>query len=172
MRLSIIGCPEKERFRPYVKRAVHFYAKNLMSEKMLENISIKITFRKGMDVYGYATVAERNDSGRAREFEIEINPVIGAHDILDTLAHEMVHVKQFAYSETNDSLTRWMGENVPEEMDYYDEPWEIEAYGMSKGLLTKFAKEEKLWEIFEDFNNPDSPIDVEPIKWKYYPTVL
>mgnify|MGYP003347657100 CR=1 FL=1 len=46
MKLSIVGCPDKERFRPYVKRAVIFYAKKLMSDKMLENISIKVKFNK------------------------------------------------------------------------------------------------------------------------------
>jgi hypothetical protein len=168
MKLSIIGCPDKERFRPFVKRAVKFYAENLMSEKMLENIYIQVIFDKTLDVHGYAHVSERTDTGKARMFQIQVNPHIGSHDIFETLAHEMVHVKQFAYSETNDDLTRWKGTVVPADTDYYSEPWEIEAYGMTAGLFTKFAIKEHLWEIFGDINNPSSPIEPEPIKWREY----
>jgi hypothetical protein len=168
MKLSIVGCPDKERFRPYIKRAVLFYAESLMSEKMLEQISIKVVFDKSLDVHGYANVLERTENGKARSFEIQVNPFIGSHDILETLAHEMVHVKQFAYSETNDSLTRWKGTFVPDELDYYDQPWEIEAYGMTPGLFTKFAIKEKLWDIFRDVANINEPLEHQPIKWKDY----
>jgi hypothetical protein len=166
MKLSIIGCPDKERFRPYVKRAVKFYAENLMSDKMLEQISIQVIFDKTLDVHGYAHVKDRTEHGKAREFQIQVNPCIGSHDIFETLAHEMVHVKQFAYSETNDSLTRWKGMSVPEGTDYYSEPWEIEAYGMTAGLFTKFAIKEKLWDVFGDINNINEPIEPQPIRWK------
>ena len=97
MQLSIVGCPDKERFRPYVKRAAVFYAQKLITEKMLENIFVRIKFDGTLDVYGYAEVVDYNDSGKPREFQIELNPHIGAHDILETLAHEMVHVKQYVY---------------------------------------------------------------------------
>ena len=115
MQLSILKCPDKKRFRPYVKRAAIFYAEYLMTKNMLENIYLTIKFDPKLDVYGYASVEEYNPSGKAREFLIELNPNIGAREILDTLAHEMVHVKQYAYSETNERMTRWRGEYVPDE---------------------------------------------------------
>lgn len=167
MQLSIVGCPDKERFRPYVKRAALFYSQNLISKKLLENIYLKIKFDKKLDVYGYASVEEYNDSGKPREFLIEINPNIGARDILETLAHEMVHVKQYAYSEMNESSTRWRGKKVDVE-DYWSEPWEIEAYGMSVGLFNKFVVKEQLWNVFENIQNPDTPINYEPLGWKQF----
>ena len=170
MKLSIVGCPDRERFRPYLKRAAEYYAKSLMSEKMLDIISIKIKFDKDIGVYGRAGVLRCNESGRPRDFEIELHPYIGAHDILETLAHEMVHIKQFAYNETNENLDRWMGSRIPEDTDYYDEPWEIEAYGKSPGIFTKFVIHEKLWEVFRDIGNPDAPIEFVPIKWVEYPS--
>jgi hypothetical protein len=166
MRLSIVKCPEKELFRPYVKRAAIFYAESLMSKSMLENIHLTIKFDPKLEVCGYASVEEYNFCGNPREFLVEINPHIGAREILDTLAHEMVHVKQYAYSETNERLTRWKGEKISEELDYYDQPWEIEAYGMAVGLFTKFAIKEKLWDVFKDIANPDTPIEKKPIGWK------
>jgi hypothetical protein len=173
MRLSIVGCPDKERFRPFVKRAVQFYAKELMTEKMLDNIFVRVKFNNSLDVYGYASVEDYNESGKPREFEIEIHPGIGATDILKTLAHEMVHVKQYVYGETNEAMTRWRGLRVnSDDIDYWIQPWEIEAHGMEPGLFTKFAIKEKLWEIFEGVSNPEAPIQNEKIKWIDYPLEL
>jgi hypothetical protein len=49
MQLSIVGCPDKKRFRPFVKRAAQFYAKELLSEKMLDNIFVRVKFNKDLD---------------------------------------------------------------------------------------------------------------------------
>jgi hypothetical protein len=170
MRLSIVGCPDKERFRPYVKRAITFYAQELLSSKMMENIDLKVKFDKSIkDCYGYASVEARTDSGKARDFLIEINPVIGGRAILKALAHEMVHIKQYAYDETNDNLTRWKGMPMKSNFeDYWRQPWEIEAYGIEAGLFRKFVVNEKLWEVFEGIDNPDSPIEEVSIGWKQY----
>jgi len=171
MQLSIIGCPDKKRFRPFVKRAAIFYAENLMTAKMLENICVRIEFNSKLDVLGYADVLDYNESNKPREFQIELNPIIGSHDILETLAHEMVHVKQYAYKEMNEYGTRWRGQKITENLNYYDEPWEVEAFGLSTGLFTKFAIKEKLWEVFSDIRNPDDVLKPEPIAWKSIPQI-
>jgi hypothetical protein len=147
-----------------------FYSEQLISKKLLENIYLQVKFNpKLKDVYGSACVEQRTDSGKARHFEIEMNPHIGAVKILKCLAHEMVHIKQYAYSETNDTLTRWKGEKVDSDvMDYWVQPWEIEAYGREVGLFRKFVVQEKLWEVFKNVSDPDGPINHEPIGWKSY----
>ena len=57
---------------------------------------------------------------------------------------------------------------VSSDIDYWFEPWEVEARGLESALFTKFAIEEKLWNVFKDVNNLDEPIEVEPIGWKEY----
>ena len=172
MQLSIIGCPDKKRFRPFVKRAALFYAEQLMTPKMLENIFVRVKFDPKIDALGYAEVINYNESNKPREFQIELNPSAGSHDILETLAHEMVHVKQYAYSEMNEYGNRWRGQRInTENLDYYDEPWEIEAYGVSTGLFSKFVIKEKLWEVFSDIRNPDAPLVPEPIAWRNIPQI-
>ena len=167
MQLSIVGCPDKKHFRPYVKRAALFYAEQLISPKLRENIYLRIKFNPKIDVYGYASILEYNNSRKAREFEIELHPGIGAAEILKCLAHEMTHIKQYAYNETNETLTRWRGNKVDSDVvDYWNQPWEIEAYGMESGLFSKFAVKEKLWEVFFGIQNPDAPIEPEPLGWK------
>lgn len=167
MQLSIVGCPDKTHFRPYVKRAALYYAEQLISPKLRENIYLRIKFNPKIGVYGYAEILEYNESRKAREFQIELNPGIGAKDILKTLAHEMTHIKQYAYNETNETLTRWKGMRVnSDDIDYWEQPWEIEAFGKETCLFSKFAIKEKLWKVFQEIENPDAPIIPKPLGWK------
>ena len=166
MQLSIVGCPDKKHFRPYVKRAALFYAEQLISPKLKENIYLRIRFSPNIEAYGYAEILEYNESRKAREFQIEIHPGIGAAEILKTLAHEMTHIKQYAYNETNETLTRWKGKKIDSDIDYWVQPWEIEAFGTEVGLFSKFVVKEKLWEVFFGIQNPDSPIEPESLGWK------
>ncbi len=79
----------------------------------------------------------------------------------------MVHVKQYIFGETNDTLTKWRNTKIdPDKIDYWIQPWEIDAYGRETGLLTKFVVSEHLWEIFDDFVDPSAPIIEKPIAWK------
>ena len=59
--------------------------------------------------------------------------------LLVTLSHEMVHVKQYAKGQVKSSpscKTRyWMGKKVRK--DYYEQPWEIEAYSKERVLANK-----------------------------------
>ena len=102
MKLSITRCPDKKKFRPWVKNAALFYAEELFTPKMMDNIFVHIHFNDKIDAYGYASVEDYNDSGKPRDFLVELYPHLSAYDILRTLAHEMVHVKQYAYSEMNE----------------------------------------------------------------------
>ena len=165
MKLSVVGCPDKKLFLPYVKRAARFYAQSLFKPRALENLILKIKFNKKIDAYGYASVTEFSPSNKPRQFEIELHPGIGAYDILKTLAHEMVHVRQYIQGDVNIRLTRWKGTAVAD-VDYWDQPWEIDAHGREDGLLTKFAEKELLWDVFQGFRNPKLPVVSKPIKWK------
>jgi hypothetical protein len=166
MRTSIIGCPERKKFKPYLTKAIKYYSESLMSKKMLENLFLSVKFNSKLDVFGYAQIDEYNISGKPRIFSIELNPDIGAADILKTLAHEMVHIKQFVYGDTNESLSKWKGIKIQDSMEYYSLPWEIEAHGREIGLFTNFAIKEKLWEVFKGIRNPDAPIEKESLGWK------
>tara|TARA_Y100000593_G_scaffold778_1_gene1533 strand:- start:560 stop:1066 length:507 start_codon:yes stop_codon:yes gene_type:complete len=89
---------------------------------------------------------EHNDSGEERtDAEVAI-------EILKTLGHELVHVKQYAMGElTTDryGALRYNGVhyNVETLLDYFDLPYEIEAYGKEKGLLVGFLS---IWKHLED----------------------
>jgi hypothetical protein len=167
MQFKIINCPDKD-FKPFVSEAASFFAQELIPNKRISNnCRTKIVFTKKIKEYGYASIAGFNTKKQPREFLIEIHSGIGARLILETLAHEMVHVKQYIMNETDDVLSRWKNKKIDQnKVDYWNHPWEIDAYGREPGLLYKFVVTNCLWHIFEEFKNPSDPIVSIPIKWK------
>ena len=155
-----------ERFNEYVQRASQFYAEQLFTKQLLRHIVVSIKFNKHLDAFGYSSIEKRNTKGAAREFLIELHPYISGVEILKTLAHEFVHIKQYVEGDLNDSQTEWQGEAIDSDsMDYYSLPFEIEAFGLEVGLFTNFAKKEVLWNVFEGVRNPDAVVEAEPIGW-------
>jgi hypothetical protein len=167
MQVKIIKCPDKA-FRPFVHTAVSFFAKELiLNTRILRNCKFTIIFKNNIKEYGYASIKKFNKRKQPREFLIEIHSGIGAKLILETLAHEMVHIKQYIMNEIDDGLTKWKNKKIDSNIvDYWDHPWEIDAYGRESGLLYKFAVNNRLWEVFDDFKNPIDPIVSRPIAWK------
>lgn len=155
-----------ERFNEYVQRASQFYAEQLFTKQLLRHIVVTVKFNKHLDAFGYTNVEKRNTKGAAREFLIELHPYISGKEILKTLAHGFVHIKQYADGDLNEEQTQWQGEPIDSDsMDYYELPYEIEAHGREIGLFTNFAKKESLWNIFEGVSNPDIPVKPVPIGW-------
>jgi len=151
-----------------VSEAASFFAQELIpNTRIRNNCKTKIVFTNKIKEYGYASIAGFNTKKQPREFLIEIHSGIGARLILETLAHEMVHVKQYIMNETDDVLSRWKNKKIDQsKVDYWNHPWEIDAYGREPGLLYKFVVLNCLWHIFDEFKNPDDPIISIPIKWK------
>ena len=56
-------------------------------------------------------------------------------DFITTVAHEMVHVKQYVKGELV---------NIEEDIDYWDRPSEIEAHGREVGLFIRWCEQERL----------------------------
>ena len=155
-----------ERFNEYVQRASQFYAEQLFTKQLLRHIVVTIKFNKHLDAFGYSSIEKRNTKGAAREFLVELHPYISGVEILKTLAHEFVHIKQYVEGNLNESQTEWQGEAIDSDsMDYYSLPWEVEAFGLEVGLFTNFAKKEVLWNVFEGVRNPDAVVEAEPIRW-------
>ena len=165
MQINILKCPDKK-FRPYIRNAVSFYAEEIFSKKMLEQITIKIKFEDDLDVYGSAMIDEWDDNDKPSIFLLEIHSNISAADVLKTLAHEMVHIKQFFDGTLNESITKWKNKKINPNLNYYDSPWEIEAFGLEIALFSKFAIKEKLWDVFQGIQDPDAPVKKVPLGWK------
>ena len=66
------------------------------------------------------------------EFEIEVKRGLRLRSLLTTVAHELVHVKQYITGE----LTQDSDKNI----SYWDRPSEIEAHGRETGLFIQWAE--------------------------------
>jgi len=124
-----------------------FCIKKLMPRMRSLDINIKLT-RLGKEANGYCL--RQTD----REFELEIDSRLTLRTMLETVAHEMVHVKQYARREMNDFAFKevhykWKGKLVPDSTDYWDLPWEIEANGREVGLFIRWCEQagysDKAW---------------------------
>ena len=75
-----------------------------------------------------------------RACHIEIDKTQKSDDFITCILHELVHVKQYLKGELKDISAleqRWKGESHIS-IDYYDLPWEIEAYHLQEVLLEEY----------------------------------
>ena len=86
---------------------------------------------------------------RPREFSIRVDSTQSLQAMLETVCHELVHVKQYARGELKDlarssKCCKWKGKKVNfGNTHYYDQPWEIEAHGRERGLFLRWFFESK-----------------------------
>jgi hypothetical protein len=145
MLVSVSGISDKK-FETTVKKACEYYADLLLSKRISRNITIDLDFAGRLDKQadGYCEVTGHNLRKKPRDFEIQIQKNKSKRYMMITLAHEMVHLKQYAMGELDENLAVWKGKRVPASTDYWDQPWEIEAHGREYGLWSRFAKQFKV----------------------------
>ena len=64
---------------------------------------------------------------------------LSVDQMMKTLAHEMVHAKQYIFGELDGYSDSWKGSDV-NYYSYEDSPWEKEAYKLEEILYEKFWK--------------------------------
>lgn len=118
--------------RQIAENVVYEMIKKLMPRMRTLVIRVELVDIKS-DAVGFCMQGDTN-----REFEIEIDKKITIKEMVTTICHEMVHVKQFARKEMDDGQqngrARWKSKFIPMDTNYYDLPWEKEAYRMQDKL--------------------------------------
>ena len=130
-------------------------ARLVPSKRLRNNVSINVHL-KHHEEGGEAMLSENADRYRPRDFKVIIDhhqaeiddygrtrtDTEWGHTILRTLAHELVHVKQYLVGDLTwrDKGMLWKGVMfAPEYLtDQLETPYEVEAYGKEKGLLISF----------------------------------
>jgi hypothetical protein len=135
-----------------LRAAAEFFAGILLDKRMARTIKLDIDIVKRMS--GDGECANEDGTKRSRWFTITLkDKSISA--MIRTLAHEMVHVKQYARNELSRSsvmargnmnmVVKWKGEVWTPgrgEHSYFDSPWEIEAFGKEAGLIYRWNTKE------------------------------
>ena len=126
-----------KRQRELCKSIAEFSIAKLMPRK--KNLDIDIQLNKTDGALGYCLWINRN------EYSVEIDKRQGLRRFCETVAHEMVHVKQYARRELHPVHDTWCGKTYnPKKVSYWDLPWEIEAHGREVGLFVRWAEQENL----------------------------
>ena len=148
MHISLVNVPGKHDTCELFN-AIVFYSEKLMSKRLLSGIDLKIIFVPKLEAH-YNTIGDctwEDDNIRPREFVIRLDADMGKRKMLISLAHEMVHIKQYATNEMRDmmrctTVTKWYRESIDiDNTNYWDLPWEIEAHGREAGLYVRFRSQ-------------------------------
>jgi len=124
--------------RKHTQGMVEFCVETLMPRMRTLDIEVKLCNPTG--ALGYCLELDNH-----REFELEIDKTQPLRRLLETVAHEMVHVKQYARRELLPNTENWMGKTYdPKKVSYWDLPWEIEAHGRETGLFIRYCEANKL----------------------------
>ncbi|MGZ4850510.1 MAG: hypothetical protein ACXV2C_03915 [Candidatus Bathyarchaeia archaeon] len=127
------------------RKAALYFGKKLLSKRIYDNITIRLVF-KDMRICAECEcfIDEK------RNFTIYLRKDMGTRRMLLSLAHEMVHVKQWATGEMKEYIRdmekcKFQGKiyNAVDTHENYwlNQPWEIEARGWEMGLYKTFLKE-------------------------------
>tara|TARA_B100001559_G_scaffold320714_1_gene333852 strand:+ start:839 stop:1408 length:570 start_codon:yes stop_codon:yes gene_type:complete len=131
-------------------------------ERLLNNVEIDVHMRRHDDG-GEARIKPGTNTYRPRKFQIildhrkmnvdEYGRRRGddewVHQILETLAHELVHIKQYLLGELTWKHGKLLWKNqhyITDDLtEYFELPYEIEAHGRQRGLFLAFIS---VWDDF------------------------
>ena len=127
--------------REICEKVVHYMIGQLMPRMRTLDIDVQLKNLTG-DAVGFCMMEENN-----RQFTIEADRKMGIKDLVTTICHEMIHVKQYVRKEMTDNLVEggqatWRGRKVNPNTKYYDLPWEKEAYRLQNKYANLVWNEE------------------------------
>lgn len=146
MFVTVVGGTKSQKRR--VSSMVEFCAKKLLPRMTSLDIIVNLITIPS-DACGYCIAySEGNNLDRPRDFVLQVDRTNKLHTVLETVAHEMIHLKQYArgelYYSTVKRKHRWHGRWINYRLSYAQQPWEKEAYNEEKTLLNCWLKKEGL----------------------------
>ncbi len=114
--------------RDIAQKVVYQMIEVMMPRMRTLEIEVKIRKISG-DAIGYCMQEDTN-----RKFTIDIQKDLSLRDFVTTVCHEMVHVKQYARNEMSAYGRKWKKKKVSIDTEYFELPWEKEAYRLQDKL--------------------------------------
>lgn len=125
---------------------VDFVLDRLITDRLKESLTINC-FLLDKHEQGFVGECTPTESGIQYPKEFDINLLVKQPKpkILKTLAHELVHVKQYARGELYDHIksgivTYQKVRYNTDDINYWEYPWEIEAFGRAIGLYYQYIE--------------------------------
>ena len=107
----------------------------MMNELKLKNIFIDVEVSNlfvNEKAYGFCSCQNVN------EFLIELDQTLNVQELIETICHEMIHVKQYATGELVEKGKKILYKNCLYESSCDSSPWEKEAYEKEIIFADKF----------------------------------
>jgi hypothetical protein len=132
--------------------ASHYYAQELMPESVVAKLNVDIISvprqQDGDIIYNAECHCIRPKGKRSAPttFEVHLFGRTPLKSRLSDLAHEWVHIAQYATKRRRDyygkpTKLQFDGKDYDiRQIGYYDQPWEIEANGLEVSLVGKFLE--------------------------------
>ena len=115
-------------------------AQKMYAYSMVEFVCNKFNINPDIEISFRRLTNDRSLGGCIQvdngEYEIDVKRSLRLRDMLTTLAHELVHVKQYELGQ--------LKQESENEFDYWDKPSEIEAHGRETGLFLTWAEQNNL----------------------------
>lgn len=159
MKVSILGAKDRV-LSSTLKEATGYFATSLVSTQLIPYLNIRILIKEKLDAGGYC---QSEEIIKPRNFLIEIYKHRSKYWMLETLAHEMIHVKQMAKGQLKERsfkkqrVISWHGTVYQDDVSYWDQPWEIEAYELQSSLVFKYLMDYNKFKYFRQ--NPKNWIE-------------
>ena len=143
-----IGTGEKYINELVYSHLINYTLDNLISQKLKNKLKLKVYFRR--------TSTTKTIPVRFAKMYIRVD--MSFLNILETITHELVHLKQYSTGQLNKRI--WKSDNrvhyrwekkemgVSEAIEYKNRPWEVEAFAKQFPLVeewTNYIKEPKNW---------------------------
>jgi hypothetical protein len=144
MKLRIIRAKDQKE-RELVREFAVWAGNQLLGPKLNRNCEITVSFKKftkveGEIYEGLCTVID--DSPNPRRFLIHVEENVSLKRKMGIIAHELTHAKQYARRELTfrKNTDFWNGEEMDPDLEYWLQPWEVEAFGQQTCLYKAFRR--------------------------------
>ena len=136
--LNITGGRKKQ--RQVVEDVVKWSIKKLNLHR-IRTLNLTFSIKSLKSLYGQL---EQLDDKR-REFSVVLDKNVDTKDLIRTVIHEMVHIKQYIRKEMDSEIVgsrmRWKSKTYPYDIEYNDMPWEKEANKLETKYGNEYLKE-------------------------------
>jgi len=135
----VLGIRSKHR-RQLAEKSIQFFINELKLNRSRFNLTVisQKDLHKDEDAFGF--VFHLDD----REIAMILDSRMNYKNLVETIAHEMIHVKQIAKGTLKHYIKRgkiyrtWCGKKV-KDVEYHRRPWELEAFRKEKELTYNFV---------------------------------
>lgn len=142
----LIELQRGSRYKREVTSSLATFVAYKLMPRMAPKLCVQFQFVTGLfkrdGIFGDCSYYESERD--PREFVVRLDAGIEQLDLLKTVAHEMVHVKQISRSELKELIRspyyRFHKKYYHKSIDYFDKPWEIEAHGREEGLVVQWLR--------------------------------